>query len=79
MFLEAARALASKVTEQDLADSAVYPELSRIRECSLSVACATVKQAVREGYADEEILDELEEALQHAMWEPKYLPIRYEP
>jgi malic enzyme len=79
MFLEAAKALASKVTEQDLADSAVYPELSRIRECSLAVACATVKQAVKEGLADEEILEDLEETLTQAMWEPKYLPMRYEP
>jgi malic enzyme len=79
MFLEAARALASKVTEDDLAESAVYPELSRIRECSLAVACATVKQAAKEGYADPEILDDLEEVLHQAMWEPKYLPIRYEP
>jgi malic enzyme len=79
MFLEAARALASKVTEEDLNESAVYPELSRIRECSLAVACATVKQAVKEGHADEEVLEDLEETLQYAMWEPKYLPIRYEP
>ncbi len=79
MFLEAARALASKVSDEDLRESAVYPQLSRIRECSLSVACATVKQAVREGYADEEILEGLEDNLRAAMWEPKYLPIRYEP
>lgn len=79
MFLEAARALAAKVSEEDLRNSAVYPELTRIRECSLSVACATVQQAVREGYADEEILEGLEENLRAAMWEPKYLPIRYEP
>jgi malic enzyme len=78
MFLEAARALASKVTEKDLEETAVYPELSRIRECSLSVACATVRQAVKEGYADEELLEGLEENLHQAMWEPKYLPIRYE-
>lgn len=79
MFLEAARALAAKVSDQDLRDSAVYPELSRIRECSLAVACAAVKQAVKEGYADDEILEGLEENLRAAMWEPKYLPIRYEP
>ena len=78
MFLEAARALASKVTEGDLTESAVYPELSRIRECSLAVACATVKQAVKEGHADAEILDDLEETLSRAMWEPKYLPVRFE-
>jgi malic enzyme len=79
MFLEAARALASKVTEEDLNQSAVYPELSRIRECSLAVACATVKQAVKEGFADADILEDLEETLRQAMWEPKYLPFRYEP
>jgi malic enzyme len=78
MFLEAARALASKVTEADLEETAVYPELTRIRECSLAVACATVRQAVKEGYADEEILEGLEENLRQAMWEPKYLPIHYE-
>ena len=79
MFLQAARALAEKVSPADLRESAVYPELSRIRECSLSVACATVEQAVREGHADEEMLEGLEENLRQAMWEPKYLPIRYEP
>jgi malic enzyme len=79
MFLEAARALAAKVSDEDLRESAVYPQLSRIRECSLSVACATVTQAVKEGHADPEILEGLEDNLRAAMWEPKYLPIRYEP
>jgi malic enzyme len=78
MFLEAARALAEKVSDQDLEESAVFPELKRIRECSLAVACATVRQAVKEGYADEEILEGLEDNLRQAMWEPKYLPIHYE-
>jgi malate dehydrogenase (oxaloacetate-decarboxylating)(NADP+) len=78
MFLAAAKALAEQVTEEDLAETAVYPQLSRIRECSLAVACATVRQAVKEGYADPEILDELEENLRSAMWEPKYVPIHFE-
>jgi malic enzyme len=78
MFLEAARALASKVTAKDLDESAVYPELPRIRECSLAVACATVRRAVEEGYADSEILESLEETLQRAMWYPEYMPIRHE-
>ncbi len=78
MFLEAARALAAKVTQKDLDESAVYPELPRIRECSLSVACATVHRAVKEGHADAEILEGLEGNLHRAMWYPQYLPIRYE-
>jgi malic enzyme len=78
MFLDAAKALAQKVTQKDLDDTAVYPELSGIRECSHSVACATVRRAVKEGYADEEILEGLEETIRRAMWVPEYLPIRYE-
>ena len=78
MFLEAARALAGKVTAKDLDESAVYPELPRIRECSHAVACATVKRAVKEGHAEPGILENLEDNVTRAMWDPEYLPIRHE-
>ena len=42
----AGRALAAMVTPEDLAETAVYPQLSRIRECSFAVACATIRRAV---------------------------------
>ncbi|MFH1572880.1 MAG: NAD-dependent malic enzyme [Acidobacteriota bacterium] len=79
MFLEAAKALAAQVSEQDLADCAIYPELTRIRECSQAVACATVRRAVQEGYADPELLEGLDETVRRAMWFPNYLPVRHEP
>ncbi len=79
MFLEAARALATHVTESDIAESAVFPQLSTIRECSRSVACAVIRRAVSEGHAEPEILVNLEETVHRAMWFPEYLPIRYEP
>jgi malate dehydrogenase (oxaloacetate-decarboxylating) len=79
MFLDAAKALAQMVTQKDLDETAVYPELTRIRECSHAVACATVRRAVHEGYAQDDILENLEETVRRAMWEPEYLPIRYEP
>jgi malic enzyme len=79
MFLDAAKALAEMVTRKDLDETAIYPDLTRIRDCSHAVACATIKRAVKEGYADEEILDGLEETVQRAMWAPEYLPLRYEP
>lgn len=79
MFLDAAKALAHMVTQKDLDETAVYPELKRIRECSLAVACATVRRAVQQGFAEEEILEDLEETIRRAMWVPEYLPIRYEP
>ena len=79
MFLAAAKALAEKVTEADLAEVAVYPQLKRIRECSHAVACAVVKRAVEEGHAEKEALENLEERLKKAMWFPDYRPIRFEP
>jgi len=79
MFLDGAKALAEMVTRKDLEETAVYPELTRIRECSHAVACATVRRAVQEGHADREILEGLEETVRRAMWDPEYLPIRYEP
>jgi malate dehydrogenase (oxaloacetate-decarboxylating)(NADP+) len=79
MFLAAAKALADAVTEADLAEVAVYPQLPRIRECSHAVACAVVRRAVEEGHAEKEALEDLEERIANAMWFPEYRPIRYEP
>ncbi len=79
MFLEAARALATHVTEADIAESAVYPQLATIRDCSHSVACAVIRRAVAEGHADPEILVNLEEVVRRAMWFPEYLPVHFEP
>lgn len=79
MFLAAAKALADQVTAEDLAESAVFPRLNRIRDCSQAIAAALIRRAVSEGHADETILMNLEKTLQQAMWFPDYLPIRYEP
>jgi malic enzyme len=79
MFLAASKALADAVTEADLAEVAVYPQLPRIRECSHAVACSVVRRAVEEGHAEEEALEDLEERIANAMWFPEYRPIRYEP
>ncbi len=79
MFLDAAKALAAQVTEEDLAQRAVFPSLDRIRDCSLAVACATIRRAVDQGHADPDILNGLEETVRGAMWTPEYLPVRYEP
>ena len=46
MFLDAAQALAGLVSQADLAQGAVYPALTRIRDCSHAVACAVIRRAV---------------------------------
>jgi malic enzyme len=77
MFLDAARALAHMAGAADLAEGAVYPKLTRIRECSQAVACAVIRRAVAEGHASSTILAGLEETVSRAMWFPAYRPIRY--
>ena len=79
MFLDAARALAHMVSEADLEQGAVYPELTRIRDCSHAVACAVIRRAVAEGHAAPEMLAGLEETVSRAMWLPTYRRIRYQP
>ena len=72
MFLDAARALASLVTDEDLAESSVYPRLTRIRDCSHAVASAVIRRAVVEGHAEPVMLDDLEARVRRAMWQPEY-------
>ena len=79
MFLDAARALADLVTAADLAQGAVYPELTRIRDCSHAVACAVIRRAVAEGHASPDMLPDLEATVRRAMWFPLYRPVRYQP
>jgi malic enzyme len=79
MFYEAARALKKVVHPEDLAEGSIFPRLTRIREASHAVACAVIHRAVTEGHADVTILDDLEARVTAAMWNPDYLPIRYEP
>ena len=76
MFLAAARALATQVSQGDLDTASVYPELPRIRDCSHAVACAVIRQAVEEGLASEALLSGLEDRVGRSMWYPEYREIR---
>jgi malate dehydrogenase (oxaloacetate-decarboxylating) len=78
MFLAAAKALAREVTPAELARGLIYPELSRIRQCSQAVACAVIRRAIAEGHAEPPRAD-LDSEVSRAMWVARYLPLRYEP
>lgn len=78
MFLDAAQALAHLVSPADLDQGAVYPELTRIRDCSHAVACAVIRRAVAEGHASPRVLPGLEETVRRAMWFPEYRQMRYQ-
>jgi malic enzyme len=78
MLLDGAKALAGQVLVSDLEQGSVYPELARIRECSKAVACAVIRRAVEEGYADALQLVGLEDAVANAMWQPAYRAFAYD-
>jgi malic enzyme len=79
MCLDAARALADQVTARDLEEGAVYPALGRIRACSVAVACAVIRRAMREQLTDRRLDGSIEDLVTAAMWVPAYRPAVYEP
>ncbi len=72
MFLSAARALADRVSEQDLAARAIYPPLSDIRNVSLAIATAVAKEAHAQGLARAWRATDLEQAIAESMYDPRY-------
>jgi malate dehydrogenase (oxaloacetate-decarboxylating) len=78
MFLDAARTLASRVTEADFAEGSLFPKLGGIREISHAIACAVVRRGVSEGHGEVQLLEDLEQCVRAAMWLPEYLPFRAE-
>lgn len=72
MFLAAAHALADEVSDDDLANGAVYPSLRRVRELSLSVAVDVAESAYGCGVACLPRPDDLRAHLASLMYEPYY-------
>lgn len=72
MFLAAARELARIVTDQELRDGAVYPNLTRVREVSHAIALAVSRVAIEEGLADACLPQDLSSYIKSLMYEPNY-------
>jgi malate dehydrogenase (oxaloacetate-decarboxylating)(NADP+) len=72
MFQAAAQALASEVSETDLAEGLIYPPLKRIRAVSLTIAAVTAKLAYDQGLAAAPKRDDLRSHIRAQMFEPGY-------
>jgi malic enzyme len=74
MFLVAARALADRVTAEDLAAGRIFPDLSELRSVSRAIATAVIGEARRLDLG-RQIPDPLVPSLLEAMiWYPDYPP-----
>jgi len=72
MFFVAAKALASEVSEDDLAQGIVYPPISRIRELSATIAAAVAEVAYRHDLATKPKPGDILGYIKSLMYEPKY-------
>ena len=76
MFTIASFALAECVSEEDLAQGAVYPEIHRLREISAYVAKAIMFQQLLNEPDNPFKAEDLDEYIAERMWVPKYLPYK---
>jgi Malic enzyme len=74
-FLVAARALAGLVSEDRLASGAIYPPIGELRRVARTIAVAVVRHLRDSGYGRQYRDEEIEPAVDRAMWWPEYLPI----
>ncbi len=74
MFSAAAHDLAACVDDEMLAQGALYPPITEVRDVSRRVAHAVAEQAVADGVADPMV--DVEALISQVMWYPAYLPYR---
>ena len=74
LFLVAAAELASLVSAERLAIGAIYPPVADLRAVTRSIAIAVVRRARDTGYGRQYRDEEIEPAIDRAIWWPEYLP-----
>ncbi len=79
MFMAAARCLAELSPARHTKSGRLLPPVSELRSVSFAVAKAVARQAINDGVAD--ALDEqsLGSRIRANVWEPAYLPYRFDP
>jgi len=80
MLVAAVKALAAQSPVLEDPDKGLLPDVINVREISVHIAKAVIKQAVEEGLAQEEGIPtddkELEEWIREQMWDPIYRPLK---
>ncbi|KAK1559906.1 hypothetical protein Q3G72_019833 [Acer saccharum] len=88
MLRAAAECLAAYMSEDDVINGKIYPSISSIRDITIRVAAAVVKEAIEEdlaeGYREMDARElkrlnkeEIEEYVQNNMWSPEYPTLVY--
>ena len=77
MFIVAAHELAGLVSDERLSTGALYPPVASLRAVSRAIAIAVVREARDRGLGRDYPDEDIEAAVDAAMWWPDYIP--YEP
>ncbi|CAD6578970.1 MAG: NAD-dependent malic enzyme, mitochondrial [Alectoria sarmentosa] len=79
MLVAAVKAIAAQLPALKDPDKGLVPDIMDVREISVHVAKAVIKQAIEEDLATEKKIPEndkdLEEWIREQMWEPRYRPL----
>lgn len=79
MIVAAVKAIAAQSPALKDPDQGLVPDVVNVREISVHVAKAVIKQAVEEGLATEKEIpaedEDLEEWVREQMWEARYRPL----
>ena len=76
MFHIASATLANEVSEERLAQGAIYPHQSELRRVSFAIACALVRHASETNLGRRIPEDEIEDTVRDAVWDPAYVPVQ---
>ncbi len=77
MFMAASRAVSEMVTDDELKAGQILPKIADIRAVSAQVALSVAKVAREAGLGLRAEDDRLSAMITNAMWDPRYLPLRY--
>jgi malic enzyme len=75
VFLVAARTLADSVSDERLAQGALFPDQSELRSVSTRIAAAVIRYASENRLGRSFADDEIERIVADATWYPEYVPI----
>ena len=77
MVSAASQAAADSMTQQELDDGMLFPEIARLRDVTKNVARAVANKAIDGGYANSSA-EEVERRLENDLWQPDYPGIEAE-
>ncbi len=72
IFMTASKVLASQVTDDDIANGALYPKMSELRNISFNIALAVAEEIFALGLSKIEKPNDLKAHIQNMIYDPKY-------